>query len=127
MDVLHAALWVDDVEAMDEFYTEGLGLEFSREFEGSDGVRNYFLTGESDTEIQFKHDEGVDRESGPSSGFDHVAIAVEDVEDRVDRLVDAFGSEVVRGPDLLADKGIEIAFVTDPEGYVVELIERLEE
>lgn len=122
MDVLHTAIWVDDVEAMKAFYTEGLGLERSREFE-REGVTNYFLAGESDTELQFKYgDDGASPAgAGPEIGFDHTAIAVEDVENAVDRLVSEYGGRVKEEPTAFGD--VRIAFVEDPDGYVVELIE----
>lgn len=125
MDVLHTALWVDDVESMKKFYQEGLDLEHSREFVGGDDATNYFLAGESDTEIQFKFYEDDERQEPPT--FDHLGIEVDDVDATLETLTDQFGSEVVRGPKTLEDKDVRIAFATDPEGYVVELIERLEE
>lgn len=119
MDVLHTAIRVDDVEGMKAFYTEGLGLERTREFE-RDGVTNYFLAGESDTEIQFRYGDGVSAGSA-AGGFDHTAIAVEDIDDAVDRLVADYGGEVEEEPTAFED--VRIAFVADPDGYVVELIE----
>lgn len=123
MDVLHTAVWIDDVDATLAFYGDGLGLALEREFE-RDGVRNYFLGGESDAQIQLRYD-GTDREVDPS-GIDHLAVAAADVGATVDRLVAEFDSELVAGPTTIEELGIRIAFVTDPEGYVVELIERLE-
>lgn len=127
MDVLHTAIWIDDVEAMKAFYMEGLGLEYSREFVGDDGVTNYFLTGESATELQFKYDEDEsgDREVEPS-GFDHTAIAVTDIDDTVDALVEEYGGSVDQEPTTMDDMGVRISFVSDPDGYGVELIEQLE-
>ncbi|MFA9517321.1 VOC family protein [Halopenitus sp. H-Gu1] len=125
MDVLHPAMWVTDPDTMEEFYTEGLGLNRTREFVGGDGATNRFLGGEGDAEIQFEFDEEAPEEA--PTGFDHVGIAVEDVEETIETLTTEFESEVVRGPKRLDDKGIRIAFLTDPEGYVVELVEQLEE
>ena len=139
MDVLHAAMWVDDVESVEAFYTEGLGLERTREFVGGDGATNRFVGGKSDTEIQFKYyadDEredtdgdgiaGADDTDDRPTGFDHVAVAVDDIEGSIATLTDGFDSELLRGPKRLEDKGVRIAFVTDPEGYTVELIEQVE-
>lgn len=125
MDVLHTALWVDDVESMKSFYNEGLELEHTREFVGGDDATNYFLAGESDTEIQFKFYEDEDEQEEPA--FDHVGIEVDDVDERIETLTEEFGSEVTRGPKTIEDKNVRIAFVTDPEGHVVELIERTDE
>jgi len=122
MDVLHTALWVSDLDATREFYEGALGLSFSREMEGDDGVRNYFVSGESDAEIQFKPIADGDVDAVEPSGFDHTAVAVESVAE----LLDELGEDRVRsGPTTLPDAGVEIAFVTDPDGYGVELIEEL--
>lgn len=142
MDVLHAAMWVEDVESMEAFYTEGLGLERTREFVGGDGATNRFVGGESDAEIQFKYyagdgdgDDGDGEEGdgngdgggdGRSAGFDHVAVAVDDIDGSIATLTEEFDGELLRGPKHLEDKEIRIAFVTDPEGYTVELIEQVE-
>ncbi|GAB3022480.1 VOC family protein [Natronobiforma cellulositropha] len=125
MDVLHTAIWVESVEAMDAFYREGLGLEYSREFVGDDGVTNYFLTGESETELQFKYREDDPAPVDPS-GFDHTAIAVADVDTTVERLVEDYGGAVTGEPTTIEEMGVRIAFVDDPDGYGVELIESLE-
>ncbi|WP_226007057.1 VOC family protein [Natrinema salinisoli] len=123
MDVLHTAVWVDDIEAQLSFYCDGLGLERTREFD-LDGVTNTYIGGESDAEIQFKHD---DTERNPEpAGIDHLAVGVDDVDGTVDELVDRYDGEIVDEPRTLEDKGVRIAFVADPEGYVVELIETLE-
>ncbi|WP_281193843.1 VOC family protein [Halorubrum sp. F4] len=133
MDVLHAAMWVEDVESAEAFYTEGLGLHRTREFESDDGATNRFVGGKSDTEIQFKYyadgeDPDGDGNAGgdQSSGFDHVAVAVDDIEESIATLTEEFDSELLKGPKHLEDKDIRIAFVTDPEGYTVELIEQIE-
>lgn len=124
MDVLHAAIWVDDIEAQLDFYCDGLGLERTREFD-LDGVTNTYVAGEGDAEIQFKHD-GTERNPEPA-GIDHLAVGVDDVDGIIEDLVENYGSEVVEGPRTVEDKDIRLAFVTAPEGYVVELIETLEE
>ena len=124
MDVLHTAVWVSDLDATSEFYEDVLGLEQSREFVGGDGVTNYFVIGESDAEIQFKYDEDADVETDPGT-MDHLAVAVEDVDDTTERAVEEYGSEIVDGPMDLEDLGVRVAFITDPEGYTVEIIEQL--
>lgn len=123
MDVLHTALWVDDIEAQLAFYCDGLGLERTRAFD-LDGVTNTYVQGDGDAEIQFKHDD-TDRNPEPD-GMDHLAVGVDDVDGTVTDLVEHYGGDVVDEPRTLDDKGLRIAFVADPEGYVVELIEPLE-
>ncbi|MFC6825279.1 VOC family protein [Halopelagius fulvigenes] len=121
MDVLHTAIWVSDLNTTKAFYCDGVGLKFSREF-ATDGVRNYFVKGENGVEIQFKYDSEhevtVERD-----GVDHLAVGVDDVETTVGHLVDERGSEVLKPPTVLKKTGSTIAFVTDPDGYVLELVE----
>jgi lactoylglutathione lyase len=106
MDVLHTAVWVDDIEAQLSFYCDGLGLERTREFD-LDGVTNTFIGGESDAEIQFKHD---DTERNPEpAGIDHLAVGVDDVDGTVDELVDRYDGEVVDEPRTLA-KGVTVQY-----------------
>jgi lactoylglutathione lyase len=119
MDVLHTALWVSDLDETRAFYEGTLGLSFTRDLEGDDGVYNYFVAGESDTEIQFKPVDDGDVDPG---GIDHVAVAVESVDDVLEELDD---DRVTDGPMELDELDVRIAFVTDPDGYGVELIEDL--
>jgi lactoylglutathione lyase len=122
MGILHTALRVSDLEATVAFYEGELGLAHSWDFE-REGVTNYYVTGEgSDAEIQFVHDPDDDRPVDPS-GIDHVAVSVDDVRAEFDRLVEEAGSEPVEGPTHVEAAGATVAFVTDPDGYVVELIE----
>jgi lactoylglutathione lyase len=122
MDVLHTALWVNDLDATAEFYRDGLGLEHTRDFVGDDGATNYYMRGESETEIQFKYDDG--REATPS-GIDHIAIGVDDVDESLERLLKEYDSDLVGEPTDIERSDLRIAFATDPSGYVVELIEDL--
>lgn len=124
MDVLHTAVWVSDLETMTEFYRDVFGLERSREFVGSDGVTNRFMSGESDAEIQFKYDESEAIEADPGT-MDHLAVAVDDVDRTIEEIVEEWNGDVVEGPRTSDSSGVRIAFVTDPEGYTVEIIQQV--
>lgn len=120
MDVLHVAVDVTDVEAMGDFYEDVLGLHFTREFE-VDGQYNYCVGGESPAELQFCEVE----EKGTPAGINHISVGVEDVDAVVDEAVSNWDSTVESEPMTVGDEA-RIAFITDPEGYQVELIEQLE-
>jgi len=122
MDVLHTAIWVSDIDTSRAFYCDELGLQHSRDFTAN-GVQNYFVTGESDAEIQFKHDPATDTEIAPE-GIDHLAVGVDDVQSMFDHLTNNLGSTAVKEPTELETTGSTIAFVTDPDGYTVELIQK---
>lgn len=120
MDVLHTAIEVVDLEAMRGFYEGLLGLEHSRDFE-TDDVHNYFVAGTGPAELQFR----VVEEKSHPAGIHHIAIAVDGVDAIVSQAVDEWESDVEMAPTTLEQVNSRIAFITDPEGYTVELIEEL--
>ena len=123
MDVIHTAVKVSDLERTREFYEDGLGLDYSRDFVGDDGVTNYFVRGESEVEIQFKHD--PDDDGAVDAGdFDHFAIMVEDTDEMVDLVVEETDGSLRAGPMEQGD--VRIAFVEDPDGYGIEFIAPIE-
>ncbi len=123
MDVIHTALWVDDIERTIEFYTEGLGLELNWEFT-SDGVRNVYLGGEHG-ELQCKYDPNGSNKTGVAGGFGHVAIGVESTDEAFEQLCKREDPPVHESPMTLSAIDRRVAFVEDPDGYVIELVERL--
>lgn len=118
MDVLHAALDVTDADAMDGFYGDFLGLEEERYAE-VDGEPNYWYGGSGPAELQFRVVEDMDE----PTGIHHLAIAAENIEETVEEAVEEWDSTVEIEPTEIAD-GVWIAFVTDPFGYTIELIEQ---
>lgn len=126
MDVIHSAIWVSDLEQTLEFYVDELGLEKTNEFESGDGARNVYVAGESDVEIQFKYEEGREVEQSENGVYDHVAIAVDDTDAEVQRLVEEGSATLRRGPLDSEGANARVAFIEDPEGNGVELVEELE-
>lgn len=124
MDVYHTALWVSDLEATRRFYEDALGLSFSHEFEKG-GTTNYYVTGGSEAQLQFKYDPDRDGPVKPA-GVDHLAILVDDVDATFEALVAATDCPVVQGPADIPEADARAAFVEDPDGYVVEIVAPLE-
>lgn len=120
MDVIHSAIWVQDLERSLEFYTDLLGLEETNRFEGGDGALNVYLSGPGDGELQLKYDPA--RDHVPPSGIDHVAIAVEDTDATVERVRQA-GYPLHRGPLDSSGANARVAFMEDPDGYGIEFVE----
>lgn len=127
MQVNHTAIWTSDLDRMREFLTDDLDLEHQKDFEGGDGVTNYFLTGEGGAAIQLKYDADSDDTVDPS-GLAHIAISVDDTDALVEQFTDRSDYEIVNGPmtvnDSVSDK--RIAFVEGPDGYVFELEQDLD-
>jgi lactoylglutathione lyase len=85
---------------------------------------NYFLgiPGRDGPELELTHNFGVDSyELGTAYG--HIAVAVEDMEASLAQLAGK-GIEPEKPPYRVREGGSLIAFVRDPDGYRVELIER---
>lgn len=120
MDVRHTAIEVVDLETTKAFYEGVLGLEHSRDFETND-MHNYYVVGSGPAEIQFRV---VDEKPAPA-GIHHIAVATEDVDAVVETAVQEWDSQVHMPPRTIDRVGQRIAFITDPEGYTIELIEDL--
>ncbi|WP_254525037.1 VOC family protein [Natrinema caseinilyticum] len=124
MDVSHTALWVSDIDRTRAFYVDALGLRENWSFTGDDGVENVYIGGD-DAEFQFKYDPDGGPAIDPGT-MAHVAVTVDSTDDALERLVDRADPPVRMDPTTMADIGCRVAFVEDPDGYDVELVERLE-
>ena len=123
---LHTMCRITNPERSREFY-EALGFEYRRELpivrDGELEATNYFfgIPGqEEELELTFNHD-GRTYELG--TGYGHIALAVDDLDGTLARLAEQ-GIEPDREPYRVREGGSLICFVTDPDGYRVELIER---
>lgn len=121
MLVEHTAIRVGDIEASKAFYVDGLGLSVKREFEDDDGNVSVFVGDESASAVQLRFEPAA----GPpelADGFDHLGIATDDIDAAFDRLVERTDCPVIREPS--KGNSATVAFVEDPDGYRVELLER---
>lgn len=123
MDVIHTCLNVADAADSVRFYTEQLGFTESWSFETEDGrTTNRYVAADNGVELQLSETEGeTDFEQG--TAWDHVALGVSSVDDTFEA-IDHYG--VVQEPADQPAAGARTAFVKDPDGHVVELVEPLE-
>lgn len=122
MAILHTCLNVADAERSVEWYETNLGFEHSWGFESGD-TTNLYVADDDGTELQLSETEGV--EPGEAGDlWDHLAVGVEDV-DAAFETIDHHG--VVQEPGDQPAAGARTAFVKDPDGHVVELIEPLDD
>ncbi len=122
MVIVHTCLNVSDVEQSIEWYVENLGFEESWGFETDDGETvNRYLTDENGVEIQLSETRG-ETPSEEGDLWDHLAVKVDDV-DATFEAVDHHGVRKKPGDQPAA--GARTAFVFDPDGHAVELIEPL--
>jgi lactoylglutathione lyase len=126
MRILHTMIRVGDLEASKKFYCEALGMKVLREKEYPDGKFTLCFVGygeESDTAVlELTYNWGK-TEYAIGDGYGHVALGTSDIKGACDR-VRALGYKVTREPGPMKHGTTVIAFVEDPTGYKIELIER---
>ncbi|HEX9192189.1 MAG TPA: lactoylglutathione lyase [Burkholderiales bacterium] len=126
MRMLHTMLRVGDLERSLRFYTEVLGMRQLRRKDYPDGKFTLAFVGygeESETAVlELTYNWGVNKyEIG--NGYGHVAIAVDDAYKACED-VKKRGGKVTREAGPMKHGTTVIAFVEDPDGYKIELIER---
>ncbi|WP_146652875.1 lactoylglutathione lyase [Labilithrix luteola] len=126
MRMLHTMLRVGDLEASKRFYCEALGMKVLRENEYPEGKFTLCFIGygdeDSNTVIELTHNWGkTDYTLGDAYG--HIALGTDDIRGACER-VRSLGYNVTREPGPMKHGTTVIAFVEDPNGYKIELIER---
>jgi len=125
MHFLHTMIRVGDLEKSKKFYTEVLGLKFHRETEYPEGEFTLaFLGYGGDTEpfLELTYNWGTDSYD-LGNAYGHMAFGVEDIYSTCDK-IEEIGGKVIRAPGPMKHGKTVIAFIEDPDGYKVELIER---
>ncbi len=129
MRILHTMIRVNDLDASLLFYTEVLGMSLLRKKEYPDGKFTLAFVGygaESETAvIELTYNWGKS-DYVLGDAFGHVAIGVDDIQGTVQRVKDQ-GGKVTREPGPMKHGTTVIAFVEDPNGYKIELIEKARE
>ena len=126
MRMLHTMIRVGDLAASKRFYTEALGMKVLREQEYPGGKFTLCFMGYGDEsshtvlELTYNWDTSS-YELG--TAFGHIAIGTSDIKAACDK-VRALGYKVTREPGPMKHGTTVIAFVEDPTGYKIELIER---
>lgn len=126
MRILHTMLRVGDLDRSIDFYTNVFGMQLLRKKDFPEGKFTLAFIGYGDesenTVIELTYNWGTDSyELGNAYG--HIAIAVDDAYKACDEIA-AKGGNVVRPAGPMKHSSTVIAFVKDPDGYMIELIER---
>jgi len=126
MRLLHTMIRVGNLDESLKFYTEVLGMRLLRKHDYPEGKFTLAFVGygeESQTAvIELTYNWGVDKYD-LGTGFGHIAIGVEDIHKTVEE-IRARGGKVVREPGPMKHGSTVIAFIEDPTGYRIELIQR---
>jgi len=125
MRILHTMLRVGDLQRSIGFYTGVMGMQLLRTTDRAEQKYSLAFVGYGDERehavLELTYNYGVDHYD-LGGGFGHIAIAVDDAYAACDR-IRAAGGQVTREPGPVKGGTTVIAFVTDPDGYKIELIQ----
>jgi len=125
--LLHTMIRVKDLEKSLDFYTRLLGMKVLRKKDYPGGEFTLAFVGygdESDsTVIELTHNWGQEEPYDLGNGFGHLAIGVPDIYGTCKQL-EKEGVKIPRPPGPMKHGSTVIAFIEDPDGYKIELIER---
>ena len=126
MRLLHTMLRVGNLQRSIDFYTRVLGMKLLRTTERPEQKYSLAFVGygsnPDQAEIELTYNHGVDRYD-IGTGYGHIALGVPDVVAACEK-IRAGGGNVTREPGPVKGGTTVIAFVTDPDGYKIELIQR---
>lgn len=128
--IRHTMLRVKDLEKSVDFYSRLFGMTIFRRIENEGGKYTVVFLGygseDSQPAIELTYNWGKDDDYDKGDGYGHIAIGVPDIYGLCAALEEA-GAEIPRAPGPLKHGGPNapvIAFVKDPDGYMIELGER---
>lgn len=123
--MMHTMLRVHDLEKSKRFYIELLGMKLIKELDFPDGEFTLAFVGygpeESNTIIELTYNynhEPYDL----GDGYGHIALETSDIYATTEALR-AGGAEIIREPGPMKHGTTHIAFIKDPDGYLVELVQ----
>ncbi len=126
MQILHTMLRVGDLQRSIDFYTRVMGMKLLRTTDRPEQKYTLAFVGyepnPDQAEIELTYNYGVDRYD-LGTAYGHIALGVPDVYAACDR-IRAAGGKITREPGPVAGGSTVIAFVQDPDGYKIELIQR---
>ena len=124
--MLHTMIRVMDLDKSIAFYCERLGMDLLRRKDYPDGKFTLAFVGYGDENanavIELTHNWG----HAPytiGDGFGHIALGVKDIYGTCEKLA-AAGAKIPRPPGPMKHGTTVIAFVEDPDGYKIELIQK---
>ncbi len=126
MRFLHTMLRVGDLQRSIDFYTSVMGMTLIRQ---SDNPSNHYslaflgyAANPEQAELELTYNYGVDHYE-PGTAYGHIAVQVPDAKAACERIRSA-GGKVTRDAGPVKGGTTVIAFVEDPDGYKIELIQR---
>ncbi len=124
---LHTMIRVRDMDKSIDFYTRLLGMKELKRKDFPSGKFTLAFVGygeeKDNTVVELTHNWDQEKSYDLGDGFGHLAIAVPDIYGSCKQL-EAEGINIPRQPGPMKHGGSVIAFIEDPDGYKIELVER---
>lgn len=125
MRMLHTMLRVENLEASLHFYTQLMGMRLLRQSENQEYEYTLAFVGYGEegnsTVLELTYNWG-DNKYDKGNAYGHIAIEVDDIYTFCETL-ESHGADVYRKPGPVKGGSTVIAFVRDPDGYAIELIQ----
>jgi lactoylglutathione lyase len=126
MRLLHTMLRVGDLQRSIDFYTQAMGMQLLRTTQRPEQKYDLafvgFGTNPDHAEIELTYNYGVNAYD-IGTAYGHIALGVPDAKAACERIRQA-GGKITREAGPVAGGSTVIAFIQDPDGYKIELIER---
>ena len=126
MRILHTMIRVGNLDRSIDFYTEVLGMRLLRRHDYPEGKFTLAFVGYQDERdgavIELTHNWDT-HQYDPGTGFGHIAIEVDDAANACE-LTRQRGGNVIREAGPMMHGTTVIAFVSDPDGYKIEFIQK---
>lgn len=124
--MMHTMIRVKDLDKSLDFYTRLLGMELLRKKDFPEGKFTLAFVGygpeESNTVVELTYNWDQEGPYDVGNGFGHLALGVRDIHGVCAELEKA-GASIPRKPGPMKHGTTEIAFIEDPDGYKIELID----
>lgn len=124
--VMHTMVRVKDLDKSIDFYTRFLGMKLLRRLDYPEGKFTLAFVGygpeESHSVIELTHNWDQENAYDLGTGYGHIALGVRKIYEICDELA-ANGARIPRPAGPMKHGTTVIAFVEDPDGYKIELID----
>ncbi len=125
--ILHTMLRVKDLDRSVDFYTRLLGMKELRRMEFPGGKFTLVFLGygpeESEAVLELTYNWDQEKPYDLGTGYGHIALAAPDIYETCKEL-EAAGCRIPRPPGPMKHGTRVIAFIEDPDGYKIELVQR---
>lgn len=127
--LLHTMIRVKNLDASVKFYTEVLGMTVQNKMDFETGRFTLVFLGYGSmadtTVLELTHNWDNTDDYTHGTGYGHIAIKTDKMFE-ICELAEQFGGQVTRPAGPMAGTDINMAFIADPDGYKIELLETVE-